>query len=300
MSGYFLSKIKGNGGFRTMLQNKEELKRMIDDNIIFCNLDLKGKTLIDFQKNPNYKLDEDSFFYVDYLQSSQSAQEAINKVIDVFGNTGGYPSLNPKELCKIEYLLYGDKISDNVLVNMQNITARFYMASRKYLKVFDSNEIEYKNETNILMLNDIIDLHIDKNQHKILFKSFSSLRKLHKDFIEMYREATRDEQEKFIEIVNNYDLFLIDVNIKIESENLKKLKYWLDNGTLNEILSKKDKLSNYLQKYEKHLAFKKNNGKLSISNNKDFTNLSKVIDECFYSGEITGRQLESNSSKSIA
>lgn len=196
MSGYFLSKIKGNGGFRTMLQNKEELKRMIDDNIIFCNLDLKGKNLIDFQKNPNYKLDEDSFFYVDYLQSSQSAQEAINKIIDVFGNTGGYPSLNPKELCKIEYLLYGDKISDNVLVNMQNITARFYMASRKYLKVFDSNEIEYKNETNILMLNDTFDLHIDKNQHKILFKSFSSLRKLHKDFIEMYREATQDETRK--------------------------------------------------------------------------------------------------------
>lgn len=53
-------------------------------------------------------------------------------------------------------------------------------------------------------------MHIDEKNKKIYFKDFANLRKLNKDFIELYKEATEKEKDYFIKEINDSSLFTID------------------------------------------------------------------------------------------
>ena len=127
-----------------------------------------------------------------------------------------------------------------------------------------------------------------------------ALRKIHKNFIELYSEATQEEKEEFITEVNDYDLFSIDdSSLNLQQINLKKLKHILDNGLIEIVFKNEKKVEKYIKKYQKGLKLKKIDDKFIVSNNRDFTALMKIIYENYYKGEITGKKLESNSTKTL-
>ena len=56
----------------------------------------------------------------------------------------------------------------------------------------------------------------------------------------------------------------------------------------------------YINRYQNVVTLEKDNDKYQVKKNKDITVLIKVLNEAFYTGELTGKQRESNSSKIIA
>ncbi|QDF29355.1 hypothetical protein [Halarcobacter anaerophilus] len=58
-------------------------------------------------------------------------------------------------------------------------------------------------------------------------------------------------------------------------------------------------MNSYIRKYKDELSLYRSDGKYILKTNKDITSLLKIIFENFYQGEITGRKLESNSSKEL-
>lgn len=294
--GKFIAKLKSDLGFNKVFEKNVELDNIIKDNKIFFGLDIQIEEVIEFKENPDYKLDNGSMFYVDYSNSNEEIKNTINSYFDTINSSSEILSLSQSNLKNIDFLFYGKKIDGKVKLNLQNITPKYFVKSKSFLKM--NTHITYQHEENILEFKNIFDLHIDEKNQKIYFRDFSHLRKLHKDFIDLYKEATEKEKNDFINEINKKSLFEIDKSkLNLQSTNLKKLKYILDNDILTSVFKKENKVTKYVKRYQTSLSLSLKDGKYIINDNKDFTALLKIINENFYQGEITGKKLESNSNK---
>lgn len=294
--GKFIAKLKSDLGFNKVFEKNVELDNIIKDNKIFFGLDIQIEEVIEFKENPDYKLDNGSMFYVDYSNSNEEIKNSINSYFDTINSSSEILSLSQSNLKNIDFLFYGKKIDGKVKLNLQNITPKYFVKSKSFLKM--NTHITYQHEENILEFKNIFDLHIDEKNQKIYFRDFSHLRKLHKDFIDLYKEATEKEKNDFINEINKKSLFEIDKSkLNLQSTNLKKLKYILDNDILTSVFKEEKKVTKYVKRYKTSLSLSLKDGKYIINDNKDFTALLKIINENFYQGEITGKKLESNSNK---
>lgn len=296
--GKFIGQLKDDLGFNKIFRRDEELATIIEDNEVFFNVELEFEDAVDFKENPDFKLDVNQFFYVDYSSFDEDVRSKIQSYYDVINSTGEVSTLAKENLENIDFLIYGKKISNKVKLNFQSITPKYFIKSKSFLK-FNSH-IVYHHEKDVLEFKDELNIHIDENSKKIYFKHFSELRKIHKDFIELYSEATLEEKDEFIIEVNDYDLFSIDdSNLNLQQTNLKKLKHILDNDLIQIVFKNEKKVEKYIKKYQKGLKLRKIDNKFIVSNNRDFTALMKIIYENYYKGEITGKKLESNSTKTL-
>lgn len=295
--GKFVAKLKGELGFNKVFEKDTELKKIIQDNKTFFGLNITFEEAIDFKENPEHKLEDDNFFYVDYSNTSEDIQNTLKSYFDSVTSSSEISTLNKANLQNIDFLFYGKKIEEKLKLNLQSITPKYFIKSKSFLKFFNSH-IGYQYEEDVLEFKDNFDLHIDEKNKKIYFKDFAHLRKLNKDFIELYKEATEKEKDDFIKEINDSSLFTIDKSkLGLQPTNLKKLKYILDNKILGIVFKDQKKVEKYIKKYKSSISLASKDGKYLIGNNKEFTDLLKIINENFYQGEITGKKLESNSTK---
>ena len=294
--GKFVAKLKGDLGFNKVFEKDEELKKIIDDNKVFFGLEVDVSNIIDFKENPEHKLDAESFFFVNYSNSNESIKNTIQSYFNAVNSSGEISTLNKSNLQNIDLLFYGKQVEDKLKLKLQSITPSFFIKSKNFLK-FNSH-IVYHHEKDVLEFKDNFDLYIDEKSQIIYFKEFSHLKKLHKDFIELYKEATEKEKDEFISQINDSKLFSVDNSkLGLQPTNLKKLKYILDNKILAVVFKDQKKVEKYIKKYKSSISLTSKDGKYLIGNNKEFTDLLKIINENFYQGEITGKKLESNSTK---
>ncbi len=297
--GKFVAKLKGDLGFNKVFEKDEELKKIIEDNRKFFGLELDADGAVDFKENPEHKLENDMFFYVDYSNSDEEIKNTIQSYFNTITSSSEVSTLDKRNLESIDFLFYGKNIDKKLKLNLQSITPKFFIKSKNYLKFLNSH-IAYQHEKDVLEFKDSFDLHIDEKNQRIYFKEFSHLKKLHKDFIELYKEATEKEKDDFIKKINDSKLFSVDRSkLGLQPTNLKKLKYILDNQILEVVFKDQKKVEKYIKKYKTSISLDSKDGKYLISNNKEFTDLLKIINENFYQGEITGKKLESNSTKAL-
>lgn len=295
----FIGQIINKQTYVKITEDKELLKKLKESNENYF------KTVYDFESvdyhsvRADYKLDSDKYFHIDYSTSAEEIQKSLLEYFKMVDSTGKISKLDKKDLGNIELLIYGKKVNNKHKLNIQTITKRNYIIS-KTLIGFKLDSLEIKEQKDELEFRDSIDVIIDEESQKIYFKNFSDLKKIDTVFIELYMEATEEEQKEFVDSVNSFKDFNIDYSkLKLLTTNLKKLKYALDNGMVTDVLSKKTKVDKYIKKYKSQLELKKIKGVYTLSTNKHITSLLKVIYENFYEGEITGKRLESNSSKEL-
>ncbi len=280
-------------------EDKELLEKLKKSNQNFFNTAYDFESVDYHSVRADYKLDSDKYFHIDYSKSEKEIQKSLLEYFKMFDSTGEISKLDKKDLGKLELLIYGKKEKNKHKLNIQTITKRNFITS-KTLIGFKLDSLEIKEQKNELEFRDSIDVIMDEEHQKIYFKNFTDLKKIDNVFIELYMEATEEEQKEFVDSVNTFKDFNIDdTKLKLLTTNLKKLKYALDNGMVNDVLSKKTKVNNYIKKYTDQLELKKIKGVYSLSTNKHISSLLKVIYENFYEGEITGKRLESNSSQEL-
>jgi hypothetical protein len=280
-------------------EDKELLKKLKESNQNYFNTEYDFESVDYHSVRADYKLDSDKYFHIDYSTSVEEIKKSLLEYFKMFDSTGKISKLDKKDLGKLELLIYGKKEKNKHKLNIQIITKRNFITS-KTLLCFKLDSLEIKEQKDELEFKDSIDVIIDEESQKIYFKNFSDLKKIDNVFIELYMEATEEEQKEFVDSVNTFKDFNIDDSkLKLLTTNLKKLKYALDNGMVNDVLSKKTKVNNYIKKYTDQLELKKIKGVYSLNTNKHISSLLKVIYENFYEGEITGKKLESNSSKAL-
>ncbi|QDF29356.1 hypothetical protein [Halarcobacter anaerophilus] len=236
--GHFIGQLKNNSGFNKIFDRDSEFTQIKQDNEVFFDTELDFSDSVDYTMvRPDHKLEAEKYYFLDYSQSEGGILNSIQRYFNTLDSTAEIATLIQVNLDKIELLIYGKKINNKYKVNIQAITPKYFIKSKNYLKIFDGH-IEYKHEKNVLEFKDQIDIFIDENEKKIYFKHFNYLKKIDDSFIELYQEASDEEQGTFIEEVNSHENFEIDDSkLKLQTTNLKKLKFALDNGMVKEVLS---------------------------------------------------------------
>ncbi len=174
---------------------------------------------------------------------------------------------------------------------------------------FSGDEVQYKCNLyeNGVELGDHIDAIINLKENAIYFRKFEILNALDGRFAEFYREATKEQFNTFIDKMRKTLKGEIEINIgydKIKPINLKKINLMLkkeeNNQSKLEIvldLLDKDKLKNYAKDFKSPLYV--NGGFKVIQENKDMTDLLKILNEDYYLTYITQKKRESHSSVAV-
>jgi hypothetical protein len=295
--GKFIGQLKKGDGFNNIFEDRNKLKEIKQDNNIFFNFNSDFSNSIIFVDNPEHKLDSDKWFQVDYTKCSKDIIESIDNYYQVLNDIGDMADLNKNNLSNLDFLIYGKKIKNNWDINLQTITSRYFIKSKSYIQFMNSSvdgALEYKTEQNALEFQNIVNIYISQKDKKIYFKRLSDLRKINDNFVDLYKEASSEDVITFITEINTNGLFEITTDVEVESTNLKKLKFLIDDGKIDEFLKKDKKIKRYINKYK--ISLFKNEDKYIVKNNADVTSLMKIFYENFYQGEITGNLQESNSS----
>lgn len=237
--------------------------------------------------SPKWKLSEDQYFYID-LTEDKSIIEPYEGVLE---SSGSHNTIVKNQFSKLEGIFIGNKIEEHIYdIKFQRIWNKFYF--KKPLLHFD-NTCKFSNNQDTIMLNNKTDAYWDGNAKRLYFKNFTHIKKLFPGIDQFYREAQKEDIEKFKAI----DILTVDTGNKDFGERARrKIANMLDEGVFKD--KTVSQLEEYANKYSKNLPINSEQ-KIEITNDKDITLLYKVANELFYTSELTNEKRETNSVSKI-
>ncbi|MGI2098395.1 hypothetical protein [Shewanella putrefaciens] len=221
--------------------------------------------------NPDHNLDEDSWFKIEAFSQKTFCIGLLKKDFD----SKDYHDLAKDDFSKITYLfsVQGDDFY------FQKITPSLFV-KRKTLVFGEAAKLETSQTR--LVVNALPDAVYFKAADTLIFKSLATISSIFKGIDELYKEATKEEVEQFldksfIELSNDY-------NVETVSKPNRK-RIGLAMATL-EAMSDDDKTNmlDYIDGYcgEQKLRFDKENQKFEISNDEELKLLLYGIEQRFY------------------
>ncbi len=202
-------------------------------------------------------------------------------------------------------------VYNGFMINIQKITPKHVIEKRSLAWLdFSGDKVQYQYNLyeSGVELGSPIDAIINLKENAIYFRKFEILSALDNEFVEFYREANEEEFNAFIDKMHK--TLNDEIKIKIDYEkikpiNLKKINLMLkEEGENNQSrldivlnLHDKDKLKNYAKDFESPLYV--DGGFKVIQENKDITNLLKILNEDYYLTYITQKKRESHSSVAV-
>ncbi|MBU1391624.1 MAG: ATP F0F1 synthase synthase [Gammaproteobacteria bacterium] len=221
--------------------------------------------------NPDHNLDEDSWFKIEAFSQKTFCIGLLKKDFD----SKDYHDLAKDDFSKITYLfsVQGDNFY------FQKITPSLFV-KRKTLVFGEAAKLETSQTR--LVINALPDAVYFKAADTLIFKNLATISSIFKGIDELYKEATKEEVEQFldksfIELSNDY-------NVETVSKPNRK-RIGLAMATL-EAMSDDDKTNmlDYIDGYcgEQKLRFDKENQKFEISNDEELKLLLYGIEQRFY------------------
>lgn len=131
----------------------------------------------------------------------------------------------------------------------------------------------------------------------LYFRCLSDITNIFKGIDELFREATNQETQDFLnlDLVNAANNFGVD---QVKTANRRRIKAAMEkyNGFSDE---QKDLLPEYIQEYCPNLAYDQNTKQYTVSTEDELTNLLNGINQRFYTTSIDGEKRLANSVTSI-
>ncbi|BCO20050.1 hypothetical protein KUC3_29070 [Alteromonas sp. KC3] len=264
---------------------KKRTFKLVSDQSLFDTVKVDLNACVPY--DPDHNLDEDSWFKIEGFSNQAYGLELLKKKFD----SKDYHDLTKANFSKIAYLfaVQGDDFY------FQKITPSLFV-KRKTLVFGETAELE-KSQTR-LVINVLPDAVYFKAADTLIFKSLATISSIFKGIDELYKEATKEEveqflDESFIELSNNYSIE------KVSKPNRKRIG--LAMKTL-EGMSAGDKTNmlEYIDGYcEQRLKFDQQNQKFEISTDEDLKLLVYGIEQRFYTTPFGKEKRLANSVQAI-
>ncbi|MBY7854857.1 ATP F0F1 synthase synthase [Vibrio fluvialis] len=250
------------------IRAKKRTFKLVSDQSLFDTVQVDLEACIPY--NPDHNLDEDSWFKIEGFSQQAFCIDLLKQDFD----SKNYDDLTKENFSKIAYLfsVQGDDFY------FQKITPSLFV-KRKTLVFGEAAELE-KSQTR-LVINALPDAVYYKAADTLIFKNLATISSIFAGIDELYKEATKEEveqflDESFIETSNGYS---VD---KVSKPNRKRIG--LAMKTL-ENMSPDDKTNmlEYIDGYcEQKLKFDQQNQKFEISTDEDLKLLVYGIEQRFY------------------
>ncbi|PQJ68228.1 ATP F0F1 synthase synthase [Photobacterium angustum] len=268
-----LTKVKG--------RSKKNVFKLLSDETLFEELLVTDDACVEY--TPDHNLDEDSWFKIDNF----SQQPYCLDILKVDFDSKDYDDL-PKAKFKDIAQLYA--IQGNNFY-FQKITPSLFV-TKKMIAFGEAAELESTEKR--LVVNQVADAVYYKAQDKLVFKSLATISSIFKGIDELYKEATKEEVEKFleedfIELSDGYD------TSKVSKPNRKRIALAMD--TLAALpVEERDQMYSYIHSYcEQKLTFDKENSKFEINSDDELKYLLYGIEQRFYTTPLGHEKRLANS-----
>lgn len=231
---------------------------------------------------PDYKLEEDEWFKIsDFSKNDYGVEALLNHDL----SSVDFNSLDRGEFNKIDFLF--TKMEDDIF--FQNVP-KSQLIKKKMIGCF-GEEFRYIPESNQIFIKEIPDAVYDTKTDTLYFKKLESITGIFKGIDQLYREATSEETENFlnsnfISLDNEYD-----VN-KVKIPNRKRIALAMD--ILNKLNDDDKKhIFDYIGEYCSNL--KKDENTFRISSEDDLKLLLFGIEQRFYTTPVGNEKRIANS-----
>lgn len=266
---HLIAKAKGrNGDYFKVISNKVIFD--IADDIA----DPKGY-------DSDYKLEDDEWFAITEFSEKEYCIEFLKT---------RFISTDYNQLPKTEY--------ENIefLVAYQTGTYCFQKLSssqiirRKYFSISEQPELV---DSPIIVINQIPDAIYKKDSDTLYFKKLPSITTIFKGIYELYKEATQQETELFLQnaFINLHESFTAD---HVKKANRKRIA--MAQETLKKFKPKeKKKIFSYIKEYCEDLEFDLKAEHFSVNNDEDLKKLLYGIEQRYYTTIIGNEKRLANS-----
>jgi len=272
-----LAKVKGNG--------KKKFFKLLSDQTLFDD-SLQGLGFVEY--NPDHNLDEDSWFRIEQF----SQQPYCMDLLKTDFVSSEYDDLTKEQFPNIAYLC---SVQGNDYY-FQKITPSLFV-TKKMIAFGEAAKLE--NGGGRLVVNAMPDAIYQKGSDTLVFRNLAAISSIFKGIDELYKEATKEEvetflDESFVELSNEYDVE------KVSKPNRKRVA--LAMSTLAAMPSEdRDQMLTYIHGYcDKKLKFDAENKKFEITSDEELKYLLYGIEQRFYTTPIGKEKRLANSVQTIA
>lgn len=247
---------------------------------------------------PDYKLAEDEWFYVEINAEDKALMMApYLPTVDSTADVNNIVSSQYKELAVL-YLASKDSVGKAKII-FNRIFNKFYITSKIFLKFIDSGEAAVSTEENVVEFNSNVDAYWDDVTSKLYFKSYSTIKPLFKGIDKFYRSATSEEVASFV----NSDFFKVEESFKSEKLGERALKHIagiIDEKSidLSDVAVRK-KYSEYAKSYSESGFSIAEDGKFILTKVSDLTHVINLLQERYYTSQITNEKRVAHSTSNI-
>lgn len=231
----------------------------------------------------NYKLEDDEWFVISNFSSSVFSIPLLNQEF----NSAEFNQISFSDLIKVRYFCSFQM--DDYYCFQKFVYGN--VIQKKWLKL--SGEPEIKSNDPILLIKSIPDAIYQKSTDILYFKALSNINTIFPEIMTLYKEATDEEVEAFLnsEFINLKDGF---DKTKVSTANRKRITMAIE--TLKS-LNQDDKsiIHEYIREYCPDLEFDDSDSRFTINSENSLKNLVFGIEQRFYTTIVGSEKRLANS-----
>lgn len=266
---HLLAKTKGrNGNFFKVISNRQIFDMPDDLN-----------NAVEY--NSDYKLEDDEWFAVTEFSEKEYC---IDFLTTRFISTD-YNQLARAEYTNVEYLV----AYQTGVYCFQKLSSS-QIIRKKYFSISDQPDLV---DSPIIVINQVPDAIYVKDDDTLYFKRLPAITSIFKGIYELYKEATQEETEEFLQndFINLDESFTAD---SVKKANRKRIA--MAQATLQTFNRRqKRQIFSYIREYCADLEFDENDENFSISNEEDLKKLLYGIEQRYYTTKIGNEKRLANS-----
>ena len=269
---HVLANIKG--------RSKKKIFKLLSDQTLFDNIDITIDACVEY--NPDHNLDEDSWFEIEKFSEKPYCINLLKTPFD----SKGYDDLPTDKFTKIIYLCAIQ--SDNFY--FQKITSSLFIG-KKMISFGEIAQIE--NNNNRLVINTQPDAIYLKESDALVFRNLATISSIFKGIDVLYKEATHEEVEKFlneefIKLSGNYGIN------NVSKPNRKRIALAI--ATFEKIeQQEKHQILDYINDYCSKIPYNAKEKSFVIKSDDDLKHLLYGIEQRFYTTPIGEEKRLANS-----
>lgn len=266
---HLLAKTKGrNGDFFIVISNRQ---------IFDMHDDLNNAV----EYNSDYKLEDDEWFAVTEFSEKEYCIEFL---------TTRFISTDYNQLARAEYTNVEYLVAYQTGVYCFQKLSSSQIIRKKYFSISDQPDLV---DSPIIVINQVPDAIYVKDDDTLYFKRLPAITTIFKGIYELYKEATQEETEEFLQndFINLDEDFTAD---SVKKANRKRIA--MAQETLKKFKPKEKKqIFSYIREYCPDLEFDDNDENFSISNEDDLKKLLYGIEQRYYTTRIGNEKRLANS-----
>ena len=262
-------------------KDKQQIKVAEIDNplLVFSEFSFENPQVF----NGKWKKDENEVYYINL----DEARDIIDEFRTTLQSSADVNVIDKENFPNLNCLFVSDSENN---IKFQRVYNKYFF-KKSFLNFSETSVCKINNNQEIITLTGKVDAYWHNGEKRLYFNDFTVAKSILPKIDKFYREATQTDIDNFSQIN------ILDVKASNYSPRArKKIATMLDDNIFEGKTI--DELKAYADKYNQSFP-EINEGKIKLENNKDIELIYQIVNQLFYTTDLTQEKRKTNSSKPV-